>query len=289
MALRLSMLACVVALTRGALCAQVTLTDDLGRPVALPETPRRIVSLAPSITETLFAIGAGGQIAGVTDYCNYPEEAARKPRVGGIINPSIETIVGLRSDLIILSMVGNVREDFGKLTEFGSPVFVTNPGTLEGIYKSVTDLGRLTGHQQRAEEVIHSMRSTGRSIAAMMRPQIQPRAMVIVSIQPLIVAGKDTYINELLERAGATNIVDSSPASYPTYSREAVVKENPDVIIVTSDLIADTDALLALFPEWRIVKAAQSRRIHRIDADLVSRPGPRAAEALLALHRLIHQ
>lgn len=289
MVLRLSMLACVVALTHGMLVGQVTLTDDLDRSVTLQETPQRIVSLAPSITETLFAIGAGGQIAGVTDYCNYPQEAARKPRVGGIVNPSIETIVGLRPDLIILSVEGNVREDFKKLTEFGAPVFVTNPRTLDGIYKSIANLGVLTGHQREADEVIRVMQTTERSIASRIRSGVQPRTLMIVSVQPLIVVGSKTFLGRLLERAGASNIAASSLSSYPTYSREAVVRDNPDLIIVTSDIIPDTGTLLQLFPEWQHLKAVQTRHIYRIDADLASRPGPRAAAALEALHRLIHQ
>jgi iron complex transport system substrate-binding protein len=146
--------------------SQDTFTDDLQRRVTIRVPAQRIVSLAPSITETLFAIGAGAQVVGVTDYCTYPAEARRKPRVGGIINPSIEAIVGLRPDLVIMSMEGNVRDDFRKLTSLGVSVYVTNPRTLQGIYASMTQLGSVTGTADSAARVVARLRLREQAVRA---------------------------------------------------------------------------------------------------------------------------
>ncbi len=268
--------------------SQITLVDDLHRTVSLPTSAQRIVSLAPSITETLFAIGAGNQIVGVTDYCNYPPEAKMKQRVGGIINPNIETIVGLKPDLIVLSMEGNVREDFNKLTSFGIPVFVTNPRNLNGIYKSIEQLGTLTGKTENAQQLVHWLQSRTDSIAKMVA-QVKKRAVLFfVSLQPIIVVGKNTFLAELIELAGGINTASKATSTYPTYSREAVLKDNPDVLIFMSDVLSDPAKLIQLYPEWSKLKAFRQKTIFRIDADIVSRPGTRAVDGLEALYKRIH-
>jgi iron complex transport system substrate-binding protein len=229
--------------------AEISVVDDLHRRVVLPVPAHRIVSLAPSITETLFALGAGGQVIGVTDFCNYPPEVQKKHRVGGITNPSIETIISLKPDLIVLSMEGNVREDFQKLLDLGVPLFVTNPRSLAGINKSIDDLGKLTGKDDNALHLVASMKTREDSLRLL--PKESNRVLLIVSLQPLIVLGSRTFLAELLHLAGGENIAGDSPSTYPTLSREVVVEKNPDVIIVTSNILQNVDELLELFPEWR--------------------------------------
>jgi iron complex transport system substrate-binding protein len=267
--------------------AEVSATDDLGRVVKLANTPHRIVSLTPSITETLFAIGAGDQVVGVTDFCNYPPEAGKKSRVGGMTNPSIETIIGLKPDLIILSMEGNVREDFNKLLSIGCPVFVTNPRSLAGIRKSISDLGQLTGKPGNADRLAQTMQQREDSVKSMVRTTKQ--TLLIVSLQPLIVVGNKTFLAELLRLAGGVNIVGSSLSTFPTLSREAVVIANPDVIIVMSDVLTDTNELQKFFPEWSTLRAFRTHQIFRINSDLIARPGPRAVDGLAHLHKIIQQ
>lgn len=266
--------------------AQITVVDDLGRTVSLAQPACRIVSLAPSLTETLFALGAGDAVAGVTSYCTYPEEATRKPQVGGMINPSLEAIVALRPDLIVLSMEGNVREDFDRLTALGAQVFVSNPRSLADIQRSVTQLGALAGRSEAAAELAAEL-VAGEAEVARGASGPKVRTLLIVSIRPLIVVGGHTFLNELLEAAGATNLAARFPSTYPTLSREAVVSEDPDLLLVTSEVVADTRLLFEEFPEWASLKAAQHSRIYRVDADLVSRPGPRAVEALRMIARLV--
>ena len=272
----------------GAEDSSFTVTDDLHREVSLRSPATRIVSLAPSITETLFAIGAEGQIAGVTTYCTYPSAAKMKPAVGGITNPSIETIVSLRPDLILLSMEGNVRDDFTKLQGLGVPLFVTNPRTLSGIYKSILEIGRLTGRTRQALAVVRSMKTTEDSLAALASSQPPRSVYLFVSLQPIIVVGGATFLNEMLHMAGAENLAAEAPSTYPTLSREAVVANQPEVLLFVSDILSDPGALVELYPEWRHLKAVQSGRVYSVDADIVSRPGPRAAEALKMIFHALH-
>jgi iron complex transport system substrate-binding protein len=266
--------------------AEITVRDDLGRVVRLQEPARRIVSLAPSLTESLFAIGAGHAVAGVTTYCTYPAEAAAKPKVGGMVNPSHEAIIALRPDLILLTMEGNVREDFDRLAALGTPVFVSNPRSFEGIRLSLAQLGVLTGRSAAAAALAETLAAARAEVLRTVSgPKV--RTLLIVSIRPLIVAGRETFLNELLETAGAANLAARFPSTYPTLSRESVVLDDPEMLLVASDVIAEPRLVFEEFPEWESLSAARHNRIHRVDADIVSRPGPRSVEALRTLARLV--
>lgn len=267
--------------------AQIAVTDDLGRSVVLPVPARHVVSLAPSLTESLFAIGAGSQIAAVTTFCNYPEQARTLPRVGGMANPSIETIISYSPDLIVISMEGNTRTDFAMLTSLGIPVYVSNPRTLEGIYRSLMDLGALTGRPLNARLLVDSLRQQ----EALMRKAAGPSsvsALFCISLQPLIVAGKNTLLNELMILAGARNIAADLRGNYPVMSREAILTADPGVLFLTTDMPGGTDNLLSLFPEWAHLNAVRQRRVYRLDADIVSRPGPRALQGLEIIVARLH-
>jgi iron complex transport system substrate-binding protein len=265
--------------------SQVSGTDDLGRSIVLEGPAHRIVSLAPSITETLFALGAGDRVVGVTDYCNYPEEAKTKPSVGGIINPSMEAIVGLTPDLVILSTEGNLRDDFIKIESLGIRVFVTDPRTLAGIRKSVLDLGALSGTSPQAQQIVQSMQEQEEAIrsARLLRRQ----GLMLVSLQPIMAVGTGTYLAEVLALAGIDNVAADASVTYPSFSREAVIAANPEVIIMTSDISVSTDELLRIYPEWRTLRAFKMGRIFSIDADLVTRPGPRIMQGAGELRRML--
>jgi iron complex transport system substrate-binding protein len=265
---------------------QIAETDDLHRVVQLPSPARRIVSLAPSITESLFALGAGDQIVGVTDYCNFPEESRNKPRVGGMTNPSMEAIISLSPDLVILSMEGNIRENFDKVVTLGVPVFVTNPRTLEGIHRSIGQLGRLTGNTERAARLVKLLAHHEDSLRRR-APMRRTRTLFFVSVQPLIAVGRNTFLNELLERAGALNLAASAAVTFPLYSREAVVSDDPEIIIFMADVLPNENGLHALYPEWATLSAMKNHNVFRIDPDLVSRPGPRAVDGLETLVHIL--
>ena len=268
--------------------AQISVSDDLGRRVTLAQPAARIVSLAPSVTECLFAIGAGPRVAGVTDFCNYPPEAAARKHVGGMINPSLEAIVALEPDLIVLSMEGNMRADFERLTSLGAPVFVTNPRTLEGIYRSLEELGTLTGTADSARALVAELRSRERAVRHAVEGKPPVRLLTIVSLAPLMCAGEHTFIDELLATAGGTNLARRASGTYPAYSREQVIADDPEAIIVMSDALPQGKTLVDVFPEWATLSAVRGHRVYRMDGDVLSRPGPRAIDALETLFHHLH-
>jgi iron complex transport system substrate-binding protein len=281
--------ALVVFLACGMRCssAQVSVVDDLSRTVTLPHAAMRVVSLAPSITESLFAIGAGAQIVGVTDYCNYPPAARNCRRVGGMTNPSIETIVGLAPELIIVSMEGNQRQDFTALTGLHVPVFVTNPRTLETINRSLLHLGILTGHSREATALVDSLAQRAAHLGSL-RTEHRTRTLFFVSLQPLMAVGTRNFLDAMLVAAGGVNLAASTGLTYPSLSREMILKQDPDVILVTSDACDSTTRFTTLYPEWARLSAVRGNRVYRINADIISRPGPRAVEGLALLISYLH-
>ena len=276
-----------ILLSAAAAMSQVTLRDDLGRTVKLAAPARCIVSLAPSITESLFAIGAADQICGVTDYCTYPDAAGKKQHVGGMTTPNIETIVSLHPDLIVVSMEGNTRQDFDRLTNLDVPVYVSNPRTFAGIRRSLEQLGALSGHRVEAERLVYRLKAREDSLATL-TGGARERVLLFISLEPLIAAGGNTFIHDVLTRAGAENLAATAPGTYPALSREAVLSYDPDALVITSDLAGDLPNLLKRFPEWNQLTAVQHGRVYRIDPDLISRPGPRAVDGLQILVHLFH-
>lgn len=263
--------------------------DDLGRTVTISQPIRRVVSLAPNITEILYAIGADSVLAGVTDYCDYPPQAKQKPRMGGMIDPNIETIVGTRPDLILMSVEGNSRLDFEKLEKLSIPVFATNPRTIDGVMKSILDIGKLTGTSGRAEQLVAQLLFRRDSTISKYREREHPRVLVVFSLTPLMVAGDGSFVNELITDAGGINLGAKGKGSYPLFSREEIVRLQPDKIILASDIALSPDKLLQRFPEWQTLHAASHNGILTIDASLVSRPGPRIIDGLALLAQIIHQ
>jgi|WetSurMetagenome_2_1015567.scaffolds.fasta_scaffold11707_3 iron complex transport system substrate-binding protein len=262
--------------------AQISLTDDLQRQVTLSRPASRIVSLAPSITESLFAIGAGAQVVGVTDYCDYPPEARSCRRVGGMINPSIEAIVGLSPDLIIVSMEGNQRQDFVALTGLRIPVFACNPRSLEGINRTLRQFGSLTGHLREAMRLADSLTKRAAQLRVPGTIRHIP-TLLLVSVQPLMAVGSKTFLDELLTDAGGNNLAASTGLTYPSLSREMVLTADPEVLLITTDAFDSTTSVTSLYPEWARLSAVRSGRVYRVDADLVTRPGPRSVEGLALL------
>lgn len=266
----------------------VTVQDDLGRNVSLPQYPSRIVSLAPSLTETLFALGLDSAIAGVTNYCNVPQQAGTKPKVGGLTNPDYETIVRLRPDLIVMTFAGNSRKDYDALISLGLNVFVSNPEKLEDVYRSIVTLGYLCGKEAESKEVVKNMQVREAAAvrkASAFKPQ---RVLLLVSLHPLIAAGKGTFVDELLTKGNCENITHRAATAYPLLSREEVLSLQPDWIVGTDDIVHSIDEIVAAYPEWEKLAAIRKRHVAVVSADLISRPGPRIILGLEALVDAIH-
>ena len=255
--------------------------DELGRSVQVSAQPKRIVSLAPSVTEILFAIGAGERVVGVTSYCDFPPEAREKAPVGDTLKPNVETIVALRADLVIISTASQVEASFRKLEELGIPVFVTNPRSIDGVVASIDRLGELVGSQDRARILSEELRNKIVAIEDRVAGAHRPSVLVILGTEPLITVGARSFINDLIIRAGASSISAQEDADYPQYSIETVIAKQPEIILLQTG----GNELTARLQQ---TPAARTNRVYHIDDDLLLRPGPRIIDGLQQLAARIH-
>lgn len=253
------------------------MTDAVGRRVTVPAKPRRVVSLAPNITEMLFALGAGEQVAGVTDYCDYPPEAAGLPRVGGFVNPSLETVLALRPDLVIATADGNRPADVLQLERLGLPVFVIDTRSMSEVLAAVRTIGTLVGRESEAADLAAALAAGHSRVLEAAASGPAPRAVFLVGWSPMVAAGPGTFIDSLMKDAGATNALAGSPVRYPLLGLESLLALDPDVIIVNA---ADARGDISWPPGWERLRAARTGAVRRLEDDRVLRPGPRIVEGL---------
>jgi iron complex transport system substrate-binding protein len=266
-----------------------TVRDETGREVKVPLFAKRIVSLAPSITEILFALGLNSEIAGVTDFCDYPEASLSKPKIGGFVNPSLERIVSLKPDLIIGIRDGNREETLQKLKDLGFSVYRVDPKGFDGVTKTIRNLGEIVGREETAGRIVRGMMTKKEHILSLIRPLYKPKVFFQVGDAPMVTVGKETLTNDLIRLAGGKNITENEPMDYPLYSIEAVIKGAPEVIIMSSmDNKKDYSNLIRKWQTWKTIPAVKKNAIHVIDSNLVDRPTPRITEGLETLARMIH-
>lgn len=273
----------ITVLARGAV-----LTDHLGRRVEVPEHPQRIVSLAPSLTETLFALGVGDRVAGVTDYCDYPPEARAKARIGGMINPSKERVVALQPELVLITREGNRRETLEELDRLKIPTFAVETTHLEDISRMIRDLGRAVGEPGTAEALAGGLDRRIARIRKAVHGRPARRVLFLVWLQPVISVGRGTFLGELMEQAGAESISEVSAQPWPHLSIEEIVRRDPEFILVprSADFAPSREDLMRL-PGFRDLAAVRNDRILYLP-DAIQRPGPRIAEMMETLARSLH-
>lgn len=254
-----------------------------------PEALRRIVSLAPSVTEMLFAVGAGDQVVGVTRFCDYPPPARRLPKVGGItpLNIDLERIVRLRPELVLSSGDGQEPVLAG-LARLGIPGRVLPAASLAEVLDRLEEVGRLTGHADRARrlrsELERRVERVRRSVARRSSAS-RPRVFFLLWDRPLTTTGR-SFVSELIELAGGDNVFGDLSLAFPEVSEEAVIARDPQVILVPDHDRLDFEALRRR-PGWELISAVRRGRIHRIPGDAISRPGPRLVDALEVLAGLL--
>ncbi len=264
-----------------------TLVDMAGRRVEIQGIPRRVVSLTPSLTETLFAIGAGDAIVGVTDQDDYPPEVRGKTRVGGGLDPNLEMILALRPDLVLATVDSNRWDTFLELERLKIPVYGLKPVGLEGVFASIQRVGQVLGRAERAEALAAAMRRRIAVVSEKAKGLPRPRVLHVVWVDPLVVAGRGTVIDELIRMAGGENNVRAS--GFPLYGLEEVVARPPDVILLGSEDPASEDwKRLRRLPAWQDIRAVREGAVWPVDANMMHRPGPRVAEAVEILARLLH-
>lgn len=281
----------VVSLTMICACISFarTVTDETGRRVTVGPAPQRIISLAPGITETLYALGLDDQISGVTTYCDWPAAARKKARVGGFTNPSVEKIVSLGPDLVLATADGNRKETIEQLEKLGLPVYVTNPVDTQGVLKSILHIGEITNRERRAQELAGKLRKRLNHIKGQIRTKQKPRVFFQLGLEPMVTAGRSTLINEVIEQAGGVNVAGRDLAKYPRYSAEGIIGASPD-IIVFAPMVNDKTfvAVKRFWQKFADVPAVRNRRIYPIDADLINRASPRIFDAVEIMAHIFH-
>jgi iron complex transport system substrate-binding protein len=266
-----------------------TATDEIGREVNIKRSPQRIVSLAPGITETLYALNLDDKIVGVTTFCNWPPQARQKPQIGGFTNPSIEKIVSLKPDLIIATADGNRKDTVRQLERIGLPVYVTNPSDTDGILKSILHIGEITNREKDARKLVEKLQKRLNNITAQIRHKSKPRVFFQIGLEPVITAGKGTLINEVIERAGGINVAGRDTARYPRYSAEGIMAGSPDIILF-APMARDKEfaAGKSFWQKFRGIPAVDNNRIYPIDTDLISRASPRIVDAIEKMALIFH-
>jgi iron complex transport system substrate-binding protein len=264
-------------------------TDEAGRTVRVPQPVRRIVSLAPSLTETIYALGLQDRLVGDTDYCDYPADAQKKTKVGGAINPSLEQIVALHPDLVLVTKGLNRLETVHSLDTLGISSYATDPHTVDEIITSSKKLADVLGASEAGSSVAADMHHRLTSLQQQIGALPPKRVLFAVWTEPLISIGKDTFIADALRRAGAISIVDSSQ-DWPQVNLEEVARLQPDFLVFAashSETAPRQIETLASLPAWQIIDAVRDHR-YAVISDAVNRPAPRIVAAIEDLARQLH-
>lgn len=260
--------------------AGIFVKDDLNVTVNFDNPPKRIVSLAPSLTEMIYKIDYDKFLIGNTLYCNFPDDAKSKEKVGDMLTIDFEKIISLKPDLILISVEGNNKSAYDKLNELGLKTFVSNPRNYEGIKKTYLDLGKIFGKDNAAEQQVSKWERIVNTIKNNSDSAKSKTVMFLISLNPLMLAGKHTFINEYIDFCGFKNIADDVEMNYPVFNREEVLKRNPDYIVFAGSGAMAIDQIANAYPEWKNINAVKNNNIISVDADMYLRPGPRFITAL---------
>ena len=261
-----------------------TVVDDAGDNVAVRTPARRVVSLIPATTELLFAIGAGADVVGRSTWCDYPAEAAQVPNLGDGINPNVEAILAARPDLVVLYAGRENRDAARRLTEAGVRVLALKVDRIEDFRRATRLLGLAVGEPRRAADVVDSVTRTLDRVRAATASLPRPRVVWPMNADPLYVIGAGSFLSELVEIAGGTNVFADAREPSPQVSREEVLRRDADVVLAspTGARRFTTD------PAWRSLRAVRDGRVLVYDTTLVPRPAVRLGEAARSLALLIH-
>jgi iron complex transport system substrate-binding protein len=259
---------------------KIKITDIKGRIVELDKLPQRIVSISPANTEILFALGAGDRVVGVTSYCDYPEEAKKVEKIGTFDGPNMELIKKVQPDVVL---AGDIQEEAVKAIEnLGIPVLVTEAESFETVYQSIALIGKITGTDAKAEEIVSGMKAKIAEIESKTKDKAKPKVFYVVWADPLTTAGSNTFIDDVIKAAGGINIAEKVEG-WAKYSAEQLVKDNPDILVAalhSTDKGMNKEDLSQnhIFSKLECVKQG---KVHVINDDnIISRPGPRVVQAV---------
>src|SRR5712692_6423417 len=261
----------IVALACGvtASAAGRELVDAMGRHVRVPSTPHRVMALAPSITETIYSIGAGDEVVGVTDFTDWPAEAQRRPSVGGLVNPSIEMLVSLRPDLVIATREVNHKETIDEMDRLKIPVFVIDPQGLDGVLESIRQVGRALNRSGDADRLVDRLRARRDAVMTRVRRLARPRVLLVIWPDPVITIGRQAFITDVITAAGGQSVTEDLAQQWPQISLEEVLRRNPDWLLLPANghqpiSVADLEQR----PGWDRVEAVRRHRVFYYDERL---------------------
>jgi len=267
-----------------------TYTDDMGREVYLGSIPQRIVSLAPSHTEILFALGLGDRVVGVTRYCNYPEEAKEKEKVGGFIDIDLEKVIALKPDLILA--FGTLQNSLvTELEERGQTVFWLYPYTVNDILESFERIGKLTGSSTAAQQLGKRIEARIKAVDARLKDipdQERPTVFRVMGLEPLGTIGGDAFQTDVYHLAGGKNIFADTDKDYFQLELETLIELDPDIIVICGEDEEQAKARIRSQEGWEGLTAVKADRIVVISCDLICRPSPRIAQTIEQLAREFH-
>ena len=263
----------------------------------LNNKPQRIISLAPSITETVYALGLGNKVVAVTDYCDYPSDVLSLPKVGGFINPNLEAIVALQPDLVIL--LANQTKTVEQLQQLNIPILTVRNTTLNDIQQAISLIGQQTQHQTQAQQLLDDIELQINTIQQYVAELPQPRVMIAIGhsigsgqIESIYIAGQHDFYNDLITLAGGQNVYQDKKIKVPSLSTEGILQLNPQVILDIFPEADDHDAKLdQVLQQWQTLKyvdAVKNNRVHIIEQDYATIPGPRVFQLLKQMAQLIH-
>jgi len=292
---RLVVLALVFAFSAGVSCSRSSvsnqntvpqtrvLRDALGRDVSIPQDVKRVVSLAPNLTEIIYAVGGGEKLVGDTTYCDFPEAARSVQKIGDTMSPNMEAIIALHPDVVFVSTASQIEAFMRTLAERHIAVFVVDAKSVEDILASMLTVGDILGTKPEAEKTVAAIRQRIDAVMSQVSGKPIRRVFVQISKEPLFTAGHDAYLNEVVKIAGGESVTKEVPGAYPKLSRESALKLDPDAIV-----ISDNEGNHEPNSAFANSTAVKNGQVFRINADLLARPGPRIVDAIEAAARDLH-
>ena len=262
-------------------------TDEAGRRVVLPPKIDRIVSLAPNLTEIVYAVGAGDRLVGDTTFCDYPEPAKNVAKVGDTMTPSVERIIALKPQIVLVSTASQLEAFTNQLSAQQIAVYVTNPQSLDDVFRSIQTLGDLFDEHDRAAGVVSGLRTRANTVDAATKTAKPLRVFYQVAGEPLYTIGRDAFTTDLIRRAGGISVTADVPGAFPRFSDEAALAAKPEAIILpTGGSMGEANS--AVVSALKNSPAVLNGRVYKINGDLLSRPGPRLVDGLEEMARALH-
>jgi iron complex transport system substrate-binding protein len=264
----------------------LTVHDDLGRTHVFTEPPRRIVSISPGVTETLFALGLDDAVVAVSDFCDFPVAARAKPKIGGV-TPNLEAIVGLRPDLVLGTGGIGMREFAARMDRLGIPALGFEPTSIDAVFDRILRLGAITARRPQAQKLVEGLRDRLDAVTSRRPPGSPPRVLYLVDEDPYITVGRGSFLYDVLIKAGGRPF-DGGTTGYPRIGMEAIVGFDPEVIFFADDTPDGGERRLPAWRRWNAISAVRSGRLYAIPRGLVNRPGPRIVDAVEIIASKLH-